>query len=67
MKSVLILYATRQGQTRCIADHLAAHVRARGVPADLVDAAHLPLGFSLDTHAAAILCASVHFGRHERR
>jgi len=66
MKPVLILYATRQGQTRSIADHLAGEMRARGVPADLVDAAHLPLRFSLDTHAAAVLCASVHFGRHEK-
>jgi menaquinone-dependent protoporphyrinogen oxidase len=65
MKPVLILYATRQGQTQRIADHLASEVRARGVPAAVVDAAH-PEGLALDAYSAAILCASVHLGRHER-
>jgi menaquinone-dependent protoporphyrinogen IX oxidase len=66
MKPVLILYATREGHTRRIAEHLAATVRARGHEAVVVDAAHLPEGFSLDSYAAAIVSASVHTGTHER-
>jgi menaquinone-dependent protoporphyrinogen oxidase len=65
MKPILILYATREGQTRRIAEHLAATVRARGHGADVVDAAHLPEGFSLVGYNAAIVSASVHTGRHE--
>jgi menaquinone-dependent protoporphyrinogen oxidase len=65
MKPILILYATREGQTRRIAEHLAATVRARGREAEVVDAAHLPAAFSLDRYSAAIVSASVHLARHE--
>jgi menaquinone-dependent protoporphyrinogen oxidase len=61
----LILYATREGHTRRIAEHLAATIRARGHMADTVDAAHLPPEFSLASYQAAIVAASVHVGRHE--
>jgi menaquinone-dependent protoporphyrinogen oxidase len=66
MKPVLILYATREGQTRRIAEHLAATIRAREHQADVVDAAHLPAGFSLEAYAAAIVAASVHQSGHEK-
>ena len=66
MKPVLVLYGTREGQTRRIAEHIAATVRSRGREADVVDAANLPQGFSLDNYAAAIVAASVHTGKHEK-
>jgi menaquinone-dependent protoporphyrinogen oxidase len=62
---ILMLYATREGQSRRIAEHLAATVRSRGRTAEVADAAHLPDGFSLEAHSAAILIASVHLFRHE--
>ncbi|HME08669.1 MAG TPA: flavodoxin domain-containing protein [Bryobacteraceae bacterium] len=65
MKPVLVLYATRQGHTRHVAEYVAKAVQARGVPADVVDSAHIPSGFALGAHSAAILVASVHLGRHE--
>ena len=65
MKPILILYATREGQARRIAEHLAATVRSRGGAAEVVDASRVPPGFSLDAYAGAILCASVHVGKHE--
>lgn len=66
MKPVAILYATRHGQTRTIADHFATTLRAHDVPAEVVDVAALPPDFSLDRCAGAILAASLHLGHHER-
>ena len=64
-KPILVLYATREGHTRRIAEHLAATIRARYLSAEVVDARQLPPGFSLDSYEAAILTASVHLGKHE--
>ena len=61
-----VLYATREGQTRHIAEHVAARLRSRGLTVELEHVAHLPLGFSLSGHAGAILAASIHMGEHER-
>jgi menaquinone-dependent protoporphyrinogen IX oxidase len=60
MKPVLVLYATREGHTGRIAEHLAAAIRTRELSAQIVDAAHVPVGFSLDAYSAAIVAASVH-------
>jgi menaquinone-dependent protoporphyrinogen oxidase len=65
MQPILILYATREGQTRHIAEHLAATARMRDVTADVVDAKRLPPDFSLDSYSAAVLAASVHKQKHE--
>lgn len=66
MKPILVLYATREGHSRRIAEHIAATARADGKPTDIVDAAHIPEGFSLDAYSAAFLTASVHGQRHEK-
>ena len=65
MKPILVLYATREGHSGRIAEHLAAAVRARGLSAQIVDAAHVSTGFTLDAYSAAIVAASVHRQRHE--
>lgn len=65
MNPILVVYATREGQTRRIAEHLAATIRARGSAADVINAGELPSAFSLDVYAAAIVAASVHLGKHE--
>ena len=66
MNPILVLYASREGHTRRIAEHIAATVRARGLEAIVVNAAQLPQGFSLDSYSAAIVAASVHVGKHEK-
>jgi menaquinone-dependent protoporphyrinogen oxidase len=65
MKPILALYATREGHTRRIAERIAETVRKRGKAAAVVDAAHVPEGFSLNDYSAAVLAASVHGHRHE--
>ena len=64
-RPILALYATREGQSRRIAEHIAATARLRGHAAAVVDAAHIPEGFSLEDYSAAFLAASVHGHRHE--
>jgi menaquinone-dependent protoporphyrinogen oxidase len=66
MGPILVLYATREGHTHRIAEHVAATLRARGRTAEVLDAAHLPPSFALGSYSAAILAASVHAGEHER-
>lgn len=65
MKPILVMYATREGQTRRIAEYLAARLEERGFSAPVHDAAHLPAGFDLEEYSAGILSASVHVGKHE--
>lgn len=65
MKPILVLYATREGHTRRVAEWLAGRARTRGLPVETINAKQVPAGFSLDNYSAAILAASVHLGRHE--
>jgi len=65
-KSIVVIYATREGQTQRIAEHMAAAIRARGLTANVVNAGLLPSGFSFDAYSAAIVAASVHRQRHEQ-
>jgi menaquinone-dependent protoporphyrinogen oxidase len=66
MDPIVVLYATREGQTRKIAEHVAGALRGHGLRADVVDAAALTEPFDLAGYGAAVLAASVHAGRHER-
>lgn len=65
MKHYVVLYATREGQTRKIAEHVAAHIRSHGNLTDMIDVGNLPPGFKLDEYGGAVLTASIHCGRHE--
>jgi menaquinone-dependent protoporphyrinogen oxidase len=65
MKPILVLYATREGQTRRIAEHIGSVLRGRGFDADVRNAAALPPDFSLARYDGTLLAASVHVGKHE--
>ncbi len=66
MKPVLVAFATREGQTRKIAEHVAATIRARGDQEDLLDLrSGARVDLDLTGYAAIVLAASVHLGKHE--
>lgn len=65
-KRVVVLYATREGQARRIAEHAASTLRAAGLEVDVHDVGHLPPELALGGYAAAVLASSVHLHRHER-
>ena len=62
---ILIGYATRHGQSRRIAEHLAREFTMWGCPVVVADVSRTPAIDWPDYHAA-ILVASVHGGHHER-
>lgn len=64
MRPILIAYATREGQTRRICEHIDEYLVSRGVPtsrSDLADATPLYIA----DFAAVVLAASVHDRAHE--
>ncbi len=65
---VLVLYATRQGQTRKIAQAIASHLQAAGANVDVVDAAHEDLVATLDLqkYQRLVFGASMHAGGLEK-
>jgi menaquinone-dependent protoporphyrinogen oxidase len=67
VRAIAVLYATREGQTRRIAEHLATALRPHGFTVDVLDVGReLPQDFDLARYAKAILAASVHVGKHEK-
>ena len=62
---ILVAYATKQGQTRAIAEHVGAALRARDMNAELIDVGH-PYDLDLADYDAVVLAASVHMGEHEK-
>ena len=66
MKALAVLYATREGQTRRIAERIAATLRTRDFRVDVVDVGCAPpADFALARYAAAVVAASIHIGKHE--
>ena len=63
---VAVFFATREGQTRKIAERLAADLRAHGMDVDLRDVRTLRTPIDWSSYRTACLAASVHAGRHER-
>ena len=63
-RPVLVVYASREGQTKLVAEHVAANLRERGFQADVRDA-RTSAPRALDRYAGAIIAGSVHMQRHE--
>ena len=66
MKSIAIIYATREGQTRKIAEHVGAALAARGFDAVVKNVRDDLATIDLSAYCAVFLAASVHMGKHER-
>ena len=66
MCDVPVFYATTDGQTRLIAEHLANALRSQGLESVALDVTHVD-AWSLDRRhvRAALLGASVHAGKHQ--
>lgn len=64
---VLIAYASTEGQTRKIAEHVAGHLRTGGHEVTIYDCAHNPLEQDFDRHDAYIVAGSVHQAHHQER
>jgi menaquinone-dependent protoporphyrinogen oxidase len=65
MSAVGIFYATREGHTRRIAEHLAAVLRSSGIAVDVLNVKEVPAEVPLTRYDAVVLAASVHAGSHE--
>jgi menaquinone-dependent protoporphyrinogen oxidase len=66
MKPILVLYATREGQTRTLAEHVTQYIVARGLEARLEDVENPIEGIDPNHFQAVVLVASVHHGNHAR-
>jgi menaquinone-dependent protoporphyrinogen oxidase len=65
-RRVAVLYATREGQTRKIAEHVADVFRSRDFQVDVRNVAEGPELADIREYAAVVLAASLHAGHHER-
>jgi menaquinone-dependent protoporphyrinogen oxidase len=65
MKTVGVFYATREGHTRRIAEHVAADLRVRGIEPKVENLRERAAAIHLPDYAGVILAASVHAGQHE--
>jgi menaquinone-dependent protoporphyrinogen oxidase len=63
---VLIVYASIDGQTARIAEHMAASLRGAGVQVTLRPARPLDGPGEIETHDAVVIGGSVRFGHHAR-
>lgn len=67
MKPVAVLYATREGQTRKIAERTALYLHECGYESETIDvrAPDVLNLIDLNAYSGAIVAASVHAGEHE--
>jgi menaquinone-dependent protoporphyrinogen oxidase len=66
MAAVLVVYATRDGQTRKVAERIANVVRVRRHVVELLDAARAPRDVDLSRFQAVFIGSSVHAGGYLR-
>lgn len=65
MKPTLLIYATREGHTRRISEHLCELLQKEQHPCLLVNAAGAPTSLLFSDYSSAILAASLHYGKFE--
>jgi len=63
MKTILLLYSTTDGHTRCIAEKIASILRSKQAVVDLMDIASDP-SFDIKTYGAILIGASIRYGKH---
>lgn len=65
MKPIGVLYATREGHTKRIAEHIVNTLQNQGLEAEARDLRTENGTLALTNYAGAVLAASVHAGKHE--
>lgn len=60
MAKILILYATKQGQSKKIADAICSQLQMDGLECEIFNVKSLPMSFSLSNYDGVIVGASVH-------
>lgn len=65
MKPILIVYATREGHTRLIAQHIAEFLRERDFEVELHDARDTATRPRVGGFSGVFLAASLHLAKHE--
>lgn len=61
-----VFFATREGQTAKIAEHIASDLRARGMEVDVLNVRNAPAQIDWPAYTLAFVAASVHVEHHER-
>lgn len=64
MSTILILYATTEGQTACIAERIAQTLRNEGLGSESYPAREGRARLKGQRYDGAIVGASIHYGRH---
>ena len=62
---ILVAFGTAEGQTRKIAEAVAARVFELGHDAKLFDTAQSPVNLLIDSYDKIVVAASVHQQRHQ--
>jgi menaquinone-dependent protoporphyrinogen oxidase len=62
---ILVVYGTRNGQTKRIAERIGARLHERGVMVDLVDARAIPIDLRIAEYDGVIAGASIIAGRFQ--
>jgi menaquinone-dependent protoporphyrinogen oxidase len=65
MHPIIVLYATREGHTKRVAEYIVKASRSLSSPITVLDVNNLPNGLCLTAYAGVIIAASVHGGKHE--
>jgi menaquinone-dependent protoporphyrinogen oxidase len=65
MNSILVVYGTTDGQTRKIAEYIAATLNSRGTEVELVDSGAPGAALVQPVYTAAIVCGSLHQHRYQ--
>jgi menaquinone-dependent protoporphyrinogen oxidase len=66
MQRLLIVYATREGHTRRVTEHLLEAFQGHGIFVEMADASHLQPDLALrGAYEAVVIAGSVHMGKYE--
>jgi menaquinone-dependent protoporphyrinogen IX oxidase len=67
MQRLLIVYATREGHTRRVTEHLLEAFQGHGIFVEMADASHLQPDLAMGcAHVAVVIAGAVHLCKYEQ-